>query len=86
MDWKRQLTPVLIGNGSVPSYRGPVQAVDTAPRTEAELLVSPACYCVHYHALSRVLAATDLGPPGNTVWSVDFTAVVDVENSMTFSG
>ena len=77
---------MLIGNGSVPSYRGPVQAVDTAPRTEAELLVSPACYCVHYHALSRVLAATDLGPPGNTVWSVDFTAVVDVENSMTFSG
>jgi len=63
-------------------YQGPIIALDKIPRSEEDLMCSPACYSVHYRSMRNMLSVTEVGENRNMAWSVDFETEVDVSQHM----
>ena len=52
------------------------------PRSEENLMVSPACFSVHYRTMRNMLSITEVGENRNLAWSVDFETEVNVTQIM----
>jgi len=77
-----RITIVNAGNNSRITFEGPIMALDKIPRSEQDLMESPACFSVHYRTMRNMLSITEVGENRNLAWSVDFETEVDVSQRM----
>eukprot|EP00090_Calanus_glacialis_P042559 TRINITY_DN7546_c0_g1_i1.p1 TRINITY_DN7546_c0_g1~~TRINITY_DN7546_c0_g1_i1.p1 ORF type:complete len:317 (-),score=57.20 TRINITY_DN7546_c0_g1_i1:141-1091(-) len=81
-DFKSSVSIVNAANNSKITFEGPIMAIDKIPRSEENLMVSPACFSVHYRTMRNMLSITEVGENRNLAWSVDFETEVNVTQIM----